>query len=123
MERVAVAALVAPAGDERIVGGVKRPRPRIAGVVRGNEVERSGVGRVKPGKRMGRRLRIGAAVERVRADLGMDIGGVMIGMQLREVAVPVPLEHNTVGEARIIAARTRPKYVGGERAVYDEEKK
>ena len=68
-------------------------------------------------------LREPCAVEHIRAALGMDIGGVLIGMQLREVAVPVPLTHNTIGEARIIAARTRPKYIGGERAVYDEEKK
>lgn len=68
-------------------------------------------------------LREPCAVERVRASLGMDIGGVLIGMQLREVAVPVPLSHKTIGEARLTAARTRPKYVGGERAVYDPEKK
>ena len=63
------------------------------------------------------------AVEHIRADLGIDVGGVLIGMQLREVAVPVPLSHNTIGEARVIAARTRPKYIGGERAVYDPDKK
>ena len=68
-------------------------------------------------------LREPCAVEHIRAALGMDIGGVLIGMQLREVAVPVPLEHGTIGEARVTAARTRPKYVGGERAVYDPEKK
>lgn len=63
------------------------------------------------------------AVEHIKAALGIDIGGVLIGMQLREVAVPVPLEHNTVGMARVIAARTRPKFIGGERAVYDPAKK
>ena len=68
-------------------------------------------------------LREPCAVEHIRASLGMDIGGVMIGMQLREVAVPVPLERSAIGEARVIAARTRPKYVGGERAVYDPDKK
>ena len=63
------------------------------------------------------------AVEHIRAALGMDVGGVLIGMQLREVAVPVPLEHCRIGEARVTAARTRPKYIGGERAMYDPEKK
>ena len=63
------------------------------------------------------------AVEHVRAALGMDVGGVLIGMHLREVAVPVPLEHSMIGEARVIAARTRPKFIGGERAVYDPNKK
>lgn len=63
------------------------------------------------------------AVEHVRAALGLDIGGVLIGMQLREVAVPVPLESRFVGEARVIAARTRAKFIGGERAVYDPDLK
>ena len=47
----------------------------------------------------------------------------MIGMQLREVAVPVRLEHNRIGEALVTAARTRPKFIGGERAVYDPSRK
>ena len=59
-------------------------------------------------------------VEKVRAHAGIDIGGVLIGMHLKETAVPVPLKQRTIGEARIIAARTRPKFVGGGRAVYDE---
>ena len=56
-------------------------------------------------------------VEHVRAHLGLDIGSVMIGMQLREVAVPVRLEHNRIGEALVTAARTRPKFMGGGGAV------
>lgn len=63
------------------------------------------------------------AVEHIRADAGLDIGGVLIGMHLKEVAVPVPLEQNTIGKAMVLAARTRPKYIGGERAVYDEKLK
>ncbi len=47
----------------------------------------------------------------------------MIGMQLREVAVPVRLENNRIGEALVTAARTRPKFIGGERAVYDPARK
>ena len=62
-------------------------------------------------------------VEHVRAHLGLDIGSVMIGMQLREVAVPVRLENNRIGEALVTAARTRPKFIGGERAVYDPSRK
>lgn len=56
-----------------------------------------------------------------RADAGIDIGGVMIGMHIHPVAVPLHLENRHIGEAVIIAARRRPKYVGGERAVYDPD--
>ena len=45
----------------------------------------------------------------------------MIGMHLKKVAVPVRLENNRIGEAMIVAARTRPKFIGGIRAVYDSE--
>ena len=59
-------------------------------------------------------------VEAVRADAGLDIGGTLIGMHLKKVAVPVRLSIKHIGEAILLAARTRPKYVGGARAVYDE---
>lgn len=58
------------------------------------------------------------AVEHIKAHAGLDIGGTLIGMHLREVAVPVRLSVNKLGEANILCARTRPKYIGGERAVY-----
>ena len=58
------------------------------------------------------------AIEHIKAHAGLDIGGTLIGMHLREVAVPVRLYTSKLGEANIIAARTRPKYIGGERAVY-----
>ena len=61
------------------------------------------------------------AVETIQADAGMDIGFTLIGMHLKKVAVPVRLEHNHIGEALIIAARTRPKFIGGIRAIYDEK--
>jgi uncharacterized protein (TIGR01440 family) len=61
------------------------------------------------------------AVEHVRAHAGLDIGGTLIGMHLKRVAVPLRLENNRIGEALIVAARTRPKFIGGARAVYDEE--
>ncbi len=60
------------------------------------------------------------AVEHIRADAGMDIGDTLIGMHLREVAVPVRLHTTQIGEAHVVCTRTRPKYIGGERAHYDE---
>ena len=60
------------------------------------------------------------AVETIQADAGMDIGFTLIGMHLKKVAVPVRLENNRIGEAMVIAARTRPKFIGGIRAIYDE---
>lgn len=57
-------------------------------------------------------------VEHIKAHAGIDIGGTLIGMQLREVAVPVRLSISKIGEANILCARTRPKYIGGERAKY-----
>ena len=59
-------------------------------------------------------------VEEVKAAAGMDIGGTLIGMHLRRVAVPVRLTIKQIGAAPIICARTRPKYIGGSRAVYQE---
>jgi uncharacterized protein (TIGR01440 family) len=59
------------------------------------------------------------ALEQIQADAGIDIGFTLIGMHLKKVAVPVRLEHDHIGEAKIVAARTRPKFIGGERAVYD----
>ena len=61
------------------------------------------------------------AVEEIHADAGLDIGFTMIGMHLKKVAVPLRLEHNAIGEAMVLAARTRPKFIGGARAVYNEE--
>ena len=58
-------------------------------------------------------------VEEIRADAGIDIGFTLIGMHLKRVAVPLRLEHHTIGEATVLAARTRPRFIGGERAVYD----
>ena len=66
------------------------------------------------------RLNAPVAVEEVRAKAGLDIGGTLIGMQLARVAVPVRLSVTQIGEARILCARTRPKFIGGVRALYDE---
>lgn len=61
-----------------------------------------------------------AAVETVSAGAGMDIGDTLIGMHLRRVAVPVRIEQKTIGSAHVVCARTRCKFVGGERAHYNE---
>lgn len=60
------------------------------------------------------------AVEFIKGDCGIDIGGTLIGMHLKNVAVPVRLSIDKIGNANIICARTRPKYIGGERAIYVE---
>ena len=59
------------------------------------------------------------AVEHVRAHMGLDIGDTLIGMHLRDVAVPVRIRTKQIGDAHVVCARTRPKFIGGERAVYD----
>ncbi len=59
------------------------------------------------------------AVESIHANAGIDIGGTLIGMHLRSVAVPVRLSVKKIGDAPIICARTRQKFIGGSRAVYD----
>ena len=63
------------------------------------------------------------ALEEIKADAGLDIGDTLIGMHLKKVAVPVRLEHNEIGKAHITAARVRPKFIGGERAIYDDKLK
>lgn len=69
----------------------------------------------------------GAAMERFRqpvvvagvaAHAGLDIGDTLIGMHLKPVAVPVRLGLDRIGKAHLTAARTRPRLVGGARAVY-----
>ena len=63
------------------------------------------------------------AVEHIKAKAGMDIGATLIGMHLKEVAVPVRLGVRHIGQASLVCARTRPKFIGGERANYVEELK
>ena len=60
-------------------------------------------------------------MESIRADAGLDIGGTLIGMHLKQVAVPVRLAVKSIGSAPILAARVRPKFIGGARAQYNEE--
>ena len=60
------------------------------------------------------------AVEHISAKAGIDIGGTLIGMHLRHVAVPVRASISRIGEANVLCARTRPKFIGGSRAVYED---
>lgn len=60
-------------------------------------------------------------VEHVRAKAGLDIGNTLIGMHLKDVAVPLRLEVKKIGEAHVNAAFTRPKLIGGVRAHYPEK--
>ena len=69
------------------------------------------------------RLLLSVPYEEIKADAGLDIGGTLIGMHLKKVAVPVRLEQKSIGEAILLAARVRPKFIGGERAYYNEELK
>jgi len=57
-------------------------------------------------------------VEFIKADAGIDIGDTFVGMHLKHVVVPVRLDINKLGFANITFAKTRPKFIGGERAVY-----
>lgn len=59
-------------------------------------------------------------VEHVKAKAGLDIGNTMIGMHMCDVAVPLRLEHNMIGEATVNAAFSRPKLIGGVRADYPD---
>ena len=60
-------------------------------------------------------------VEEIKADAGLDIGFTLIGMHLKRVAVPLRLKNNIIGNATVLAARTRSKFIGGARAIYKEE--
>lgn len=59
-----------------------------------------------------------AAVENIQADAGIDIGDTLIGMHLKPVAVPIRTKQSTIGNAHVVCAKTRYKYIGGERAIY-----
>lgn len=60
-------------------------------------------------------------VENIKADAGIDIGDTFIGMHLKSVAVPVRLSIKEIGNAHLSCARVRPKFIGGIRAVYNED--
>lgn len=65
-----------------------------------------------------RTFREPVVVESVKAHAGLDIGGTLIGMHLRPVAVPARPTVRMLGHAQLQMAYTRPKLIGGERAVY-----
>lgn len=60
-----------------------------------------------------------AVVEFIKADAGIDIGNTLIGMHLKHVAVPVRVGQKRIGHAQVTLAKTRPKLIGGTRAVYE----
>ncbi|WP_156291991.1 TIGR01440 family protein [Oceanobacillus salinisoli] len=60
-----------------------------------------------------------AVVEFITAQAGVDIGETMIGMHIQHVAVPLRLKQRFVGDARVTAAYSRPKLIGGARANYE----
>ncbi|MGC5325668.1 TIGR01440 family protein [Brevibacillus sp. SYSU BS000544] len=66
-----------------------------------------------------RHLSDSVVVESIQADAGIDIGDTFIGMHLKRVAVPVRPSLRLIGEAHVTAAYTRPKLIGGARAVYE----
>ena len=68
-------------------------------------------------------LQAPVAVEAIQAHAGIDIGDTLIGMHLRPVAVPVRIGTKHIGEAHVVCARTRLKFIGGERASYLENEK
>ena len=53
------------------------------------------------------------ALEEIRADAGIDIGGTLIGMHLKKVAVPLHPTQKQIGQATVVCARVRPKFIGG----------
>lgn len=57
-------------------------------------------------------------VEEIRADAGIDIGQTLIGMHLKQVALPLRLRQKLIHEAVTTIATTRPKLIGGSRASY-----
>ncbi len=61
------------------------------------------------------------AVEKIQAHAGIDIGDTLIGMHLRAVAVPVRIGQKRIGDANVVCARTRYKYIGGARASYNND--
>ncbi|WP_209123370.1 TIGR01440 family protein [Alkalihalobacillus sp. BA299] len=67
-----------------------------------------------------RMMKQAVVVETIAADAGIDIGDTLIGMHLKRVAVPLRSSIRSVGEAHVTLAKTRPKLIGGARAVYKE---
>lgn len=64
------------------------------------------------------RMKDPVVVEFIKAEAGIDIGDTFIGMHLKHVAVPVRSKVKEIGHAHLTMAKTRPKLIGGERAIY-----
>lgn len=67
-------------------------------------------------------LKDAVVVESIKADAGIDIGDTLIGMHMKHVAVPVRVKQKSIGHAHVTLAKTRPKLIGGARAVYEQTK-
>lgn len=57
-------------------------------------------------------------VEHIVAHAGIDIGDTEIGMHVKFVQVPLRLKEKHIGKARVTALKSRPKLIGGQRAIY-----
>ena len=68
-----------------------------------------------------KRMRDPVAVLGIQADAGIDIGQTLIGMHIHPVVVPLRISVDHIGSAVLTCARRRPKYVGGQRAIYDDQ--
>ncbi|MFQ8954223.1 MAG: DUF436 family protein [Oscillospiraceae bacterium] len=62
-----------------------------------------------------------AALEEIKADAGLDIGFTLIGMHLKKGRSARKTQNDFIGSAKVLAARVRPKFIGGERAHYNSE--
>lgn len=58
-------------------------------------------------------------IEHVIAKAGVDIGDTEIGMHVKFVQVPLRLKEKYIGKARVTALKSRPKLIGGARAIYE----
>ncbi|GAB6153350.1 TIGR01440 family protein [Desulfosporosinus burensis] len=61
-------------------------------------------------------------IERIQGHAGIDVGDTFIGMHLRPVVIPIRIHVKELGQAHLTLARTRPRLIGGPRAIYDESK-
>ena len=57
-------------------------------------------------------------VEHITAKAGMDIGDTFIGQHIKHVQIPVRLDIDQIGAAHATFVRSRPKLIGGPRAIY-----
>ena len=65
-------------------------------------------------------LREPALALAVQADAAIDVGDTLVGMHIRPVAVPLRGAYRRLGEANLVQAYSRLPYIGGARAVYEE---